>query len=115
MSSAKKNSPETQRTLSIRTVHQIPPLYSNAREKNPIAYVRFYASWSKKSWYVFEWNGGDRFFGMETEGGTRQRRFGLYSLSDLAALRGPFDMPIVQDYAFQPTPLNQLRKHFFRS
>lgn len=97
-------------TLKIRSLHEIPALYSNTRTKDPVAYARFQAPWLNKSWYVFEWNGGDRFFGMETEHTSRPRRFGLFSLQELDALRGPGAARVLQDHAFQPAKLSQLKR-----
>lgn len=101
-------------TLKIRSLHEIPALYSNTRTKDPVAYVRLQAPWLNKSWYVFEWNGGDRFFGMEAEFEKKGHRYGLYSLSDLAALRGPLETIVTQDHTFQPIPLSQMRKYILR-
>ncbi len=105
-----KTEQKNARPLRIRSFDEIPELYSNIRVKDPVAYVRFHASWANASWYVFEWNGGDTFFGMKAQGKLSTRSYGLYSLEALGALRGPHDMPVVQDYGFRPTKMSQLRK-----
>ena len=96
-------------TLSMRSVQEIPKLFSNTREKDPVAYVRFMAAWRKTSWYVFEWDGEDTFFGYQVrEGGSRH--YGLFSLAQLARLESMYGSPVIQDYAFQPTRMSELRR-----
>jgi hypothetical protein len=93
----------------MRTIHEIPELYSNTRERDPLALVRFHASWLKTSWYVFEWDGKDTFFGYQKKEG-EVRQYGLFSLSQLAALKSEYGAPVLQDYAFQPTRMSELRR-----
>ena len=96
--------------LTISTKHEIPPLFASLGERNPVVYERFYAPWLGQYWYVFEWNGGDRFLGMTTRKDERERSYGIFSLEQLGELTGPFAMKVVQDRLWQPITLRELWK-----
>ena len=105
----------TEGSLVIRSVAEIPELFTNTREKNPFAFVRFHAGWNQTSWYVFEWDGKETFFGMRANERTGARSYGLFSLEDLRALKGPNQTGVIQDYGFQPTRMSELRRSVARS
>ena len=94
-------------TLQIRASSEIPELYTNAREKDPVAFARFVAPWRGTAWYVFEWDRADKFFGMQAG---EKRTYGLFSLSELSKLNGPGGSTVSEDYAFQPTRMSELRR-----
>lgn len=84
----------------------IPKFYENEKEKDPIAYVKFFTPDSSWTWWVTEWDGEDTFFGLvkghETE-------LGYFSLSELDEVRGPLGLYIEVDLHFPPTPLSQIQ------
>jgi len=86
---------------------QLPPLYSQEKEADPLVICKFFTPDSNWTWYAYEFDGQDLFFGLvygfETE-------FGSFSLSELEQARGPLGLPIERDLHFQPKKLSEVRK-----
>ena len=80
---------------------QIPPLYAQDKDPNPIAYVKFFMKNSNWTWYATEFDGEDTFFGL-VKG--FEEELGYFSLQELT------EFSIERDVNFQPTSLSQLRK-----
>ncbi len=86
---------------------QLPPLYSQEHVDDPLAVCKFFTPDSNWTWYAYEFDGQDLFFGLvygfETE-------FGYFSLSELEQARGPLGLPIERDLHFTPKKLSEVRK-----
>ena len=86
---------------------QLPPLYSQEHVDDPVVLVKFFTPDSNWTWYAYEFDGEDLFFGLvygfETE-------LGYFSLSELSEARGPLGLPIERDIHFTPKPLSEVRK-----
>ena len=86
---------------------QLPPLYSQEHVEDPMVICKFFHPLSHWTWYAYEFDGQDLFFGLvygfETE-------FGYFSLSELEQARGPLGLPIERDVHFQPKKLSEVRK-----
>ncbi len=89
---------------------QLPPLYSQEKEEDPIVYAKFFTPDSNWTWYVFEGEQADDDFmffgyvnGFELEAG-------YFALSELESIRGPFGMLIERDIYFKPRPWSEVRK-----
>jgi hypothetical protein len=93
-------------TEELRT--QLPPLYSQEREADPVVHAKFFTPDSNWTWWVTEGQteGDDfRFFGFvqgfETE-------WGYFLLSELESARGPLGLPIERDRCFVPGRLTDV-------
>jgi hypothetical protein len=87
---------------------QLPQLYSQEKEPDAIAYVKFFNPCGRWTWYATEFDGEDTFFGL-VKGS--EEELGYFSLSELQEYRGSLGLGIERDLQFQPTPLSQLRSH----
>lgn len=86
---------------------QLPVLYAQEGNPDPIAYVKFFTPDSSWTWYGSEFDGTDLFFGL-IQG--PEEELGYFSLSELQSVRGPMGLPIERDLYFKPTPIAQLRR-----
>jgi len=92
-------------TPEIRS--QLPPIYSQEKVSDPIAYVKFFNPQSKWTWYATEFDGEDTLFGL-VQGFDEE--LGYFSLSELQEYRGKLGIGIERDLHFVPTPLSKLRR-----
>ncbi len=80
---------------------KIPKLYSTENTENPTVYLKFFHSCNNWEWYVTEYDGEDRLFGVvkgfEVE-------MGYISLSELVS------NGVERDKAFTPRSLNKVLK-----
>jgi len=86
----------------------LPPLYAQEGNSDPTVYIKYFTPDSNWTWYVTEGNHEDDDFvffgyviGFESE-------WGYFTLSEIAAARGPRNLPIERDLYFAPTPFSQL-------
>ena len=83
---------------------KLPSLMTNANEADPVAQVKFFATWSDWQWYAIEFDGDDLMFGLvcgfEVE-------LGYFRLSELEAGSGM--TAIERDEHFEPTKVSLLR------
>jgi hypothetical protein len=87
----------------------LPPLYSQEKRDDPIVHIKFFTPDSNWTWYVTEGSADEddfRFFGyvvgLESE-------WGYFLLSELAAARGPLDLPVERDLYFKPVAVSTIR------
>jgi hypothetical protein len=85
---------------------QLPPLYAQEREADPIVVCKFFTPDSGWTWYALEFDEVDTFFGLVIG---FEAELGYFSLSELQAARGPLGLPIERDVHFQPTWLSVVR------
>ena len=78
---------------------KLPPLYST--EEVPtgekVCVVKFFDPCGSWTWYAVEYDGKDLFFGL-VDG--LEMEWGYFSLSELAAVKGPFGLGIERDLYF---------------
>lgn len=81
---------------------QLPPLYAQEAEDDPVVHAKFFTPDSQWTWYVTEGSpeGDDfRLFGyvrgLESE-------WGYFLLSELEQARGPLGLPVERDLYFRP-------------
>lgn len=110
--------------LTKTVARTIPLTYAASESPDPVAFVKFFTSWSGWTWYVCEGmanlNDGtelsvadgldhpdldDIYFfgkviGLETE-------LGDFSLKELASLKGPGGLTVERDLYFRPTKLSE--------
>lgn len=81
---------------------QLPPLYSQENEADPIVYAKFFTPDSNFTWYITEGSPEDddfRFFGY-VKGHADE--WGYFLLSELEQARGPLGLAIERDLHFSP-------------
>ncbi|MFL5628845.1 MAG: DUF2958 domain-containing protein [Ktedonobacteraceae bacterium] len=86
---------------------QLPPLYSQENETDPLVICKFFTPDSNWTWYGFEFDGKDVFFGWVVG---FEKELGYFRLSELRVARGPFGLPIERDIHFAPTRLSEVMK-----
>ena len=86
---------------------QLPPLYSQEQEVDPLVICKFFTPDSSWTWYPTEFDGQDVFFwwvvGLE-------RELGYFRLSELLHARGPLGLAIERDLHFSPMRLSQVKQ-----
>ena len=87
---------------------QLPPLYSQEGTQDPVAVLKFFTPDSNWTWYATEGSEQDEdflFFGYVIG---FEREWGYFTLSELAAAKGPLGLPIERDLHFEPRPISQI-------
>jgi hypothetical protein len=88
---------------------QLPPLYAREQEADPLVICKFFTPDSSWTWYAFEFDGEDLFFGLVIG---FVAELGYFSLSELQSARGPLGLAIERDLHFQPTRLSGVRSWY---
>ena len=90
---------------------KLPALGTTEKQANPTAICKFFTPDGSWTWFAFEFDGKDTFFGtvsgMEFE-------LGYFSLSELEETTGPLGLHVERDLYFKPTPLSEIRKQYDR-
>ena len=85
---------------------KLPPLGSQAENLDPIIQVKFFCPWSHWTWFAYEFDGEDVFFGY-VKGDFDE--YGTFSLSELESVKGPLGLGIERDIYFIAKPLSQCK------
>lgn len=101
----KEHKMATQQLLTDDLRRQLPPLYTNESDPDPIAIVKFFTPWSDWTWYATEFDGEDTFFGL-VKGFDHE--LGYFSLREMEEVRGPGGLRVERDLYFTPTRLSLL-------
>ena len=91
-------------TQEIRS--KLPKLGETDTQEDPIVQVKFFCPWNHWSWFGYEFDGSDVFFGY-VKGDFDE--FGTFSLSELESINGPMGLKIERDLYFTPKPLSQCK------
>lgn len=86
---------------------KLPVLYSQENKEDPMVICKFFAIWSRWTWYAIEFDGKDLFFGY-VAGDFPE--LGYFSLSELQSLKGPMGLGIERDMYFRPCKLSEIKK-----
>lgn len=85
--------------LTQQNRKDLPPMNAHDGDMEALVPVKFFTPWANWTWYAFEFDGEDEFFGLvvglETE-------LGYFSLSELQAIRGPFGFKVERDMHWRP-------------
>jgi len=84
----------------------IPPLGAQAEKADPTVYVKFFCPWNRWTWYAYEFDGEDIFFGF-VKGDFDEH--GTFSLSEMESVRGPMGLGIERDLYFDPKLFSQCK------
>ena len=85
---------------------QLPLIGSQDQEKDPIVYVKFFSPWNHWTWFAYEFDGTDIFFGF-VKGDFDE--YGTFSLSELESIKGPMGLKIERDIHFSPKPVSKCK------
>src|SRR3989338_8823417 len=98
---------------------QLPPLYAQEHNKDPLVYLKFFTPDNYWTWFVTEGSPDDK----EEEGDKADFRFfgfvyghfgewGYFLLSEMESARGPKGLPIERDLGFKPAPWSEVKKQY---
>ena len=85
---------------------RLPALYATEHDADPIAQVKFFATFANWTWYATEFDGENLFFGL-VFGFVAE--LGYFSLVDLESGAGSFRQ-VERDLYFKPRPLSEVRR-----
>jgi hypothetical protein len=83
-----------------------PSLYSTENVSDPTAQFKLFTPSASFTWYVTEFDGKDRMFGLVDNG--REKELGYFSLSELERVRGPWGLGVERDRSFTSRPLSEV-------
>jgi hypothetical protein len=89
---------------------QLPPLYSQDGENDPMVYAKSFTPDSSWTWFVTEGEQDDGdflFFGF-VQG--HEGEWGYFALSELEPLRGPLGLPLERDLYFKPARWSEVKR-----
>ena len=92
--------------LPAKIRSELPPLGATENEADPFAVVKFFQPDGNWTWFAFEFDGDDTFFGF-VKG--HEDELGYFSLRELQEARGQLGLPVERDLYFKPTRLSDLR------
>ncbi len=90
---------------------QLPTMGATANLDDPVAVVKFFSPDSGWTWFAYEFDGEDIFFGAVSGA---EFEFGTFRLSELQELRGPCGMAVERDRHFKPTPISKIVEEYDR-
>lgn len=87
-------------------VQELPPLYSQEHDPDPLFRAKFFTPDSNWTWYVSEYDPTEHLafglvYGLETE-------WGYFSIDELEQVRGPLRLRIERDLYFSPCRRSEL-------
>ena len=92
-------------TKEIRA--KLPALYSQENVADPIVQVKFFDPTGSFTWYAYEFDGEDQFFGKVVSSACPEGELGYFSLAEIQSVRGRWGLGIERDKWFTPKPLSQ--------
>lgn len=88
----------------------LPALYAQENEKDPIVYAKFFTPWTGWTWYVTEGSeqeGDFIFFGYVIG---LEKEWGYTSLRELESVRGPGGLTIERDLHFTAKRRSEIKE-----
>jgi len=98
---------EPMKLLTQELRRMLPLLYAQENEKDPMVYVKFFAPWSRWTWYITEFDGKDLFFGLTCG---FEDEWGYISLAELERVKGPVGLKIERDLHFKPCTISEAKQ-----
>jgi len=92
--------------LSQEARDRLPALYTTDGQRDPIAQVKFFATFADWTWYATEFDGEDTFFGLVFG---HVAELGYFSLAELES-RAKALHQVERDLYFTPIPLSEVRE-----
>ena len=92
---------------------QLPPLYSQENEADPIVIVKYFNPVGNGNWFGIEYDPSERiFFGYVSLFGDYNDELGYFSLDELESIKGWGGLGIERDLHFKPTRLSEIKKQY---
>ena len=98
----------------------LPPLYSQENNPDPIVQVKFFDPTGSFTWFAYEFDGEDLFFGKVFSSMCPDGEIGYFRLSELETCKQGMPqrtfaeklkaLPIERDKFFTPKPLSQITR-----
>jgi hypothetical protein len=76
----------------------LPPLYEADGDLDAPVVCKFFTPWAGWTWYAFEFDGEDEFFGL-VDG--LEMELGSFSLSELESINGPVGLRVERDLHYR--------------
>ncbi len=92
--------------LTEEIKRKLPPLGSQAENLDPTIIVKFFCPWNHWTWFAYEFDGSDIFFGY-VKGDFDE--YGTFSLTELESVNGPMGLTIERDLYFTEKPLSKCK------
>lgn len=94
--------------LTPQQLSEIPDLYSQENETNPLCHIKLFTPDSNWTWHIIEISHYDKdtCFGY-VKG--HEDELGYFLLSELGSVLGPLDLPVERDIHFTPTLLSEVK------
>lgn len=94
--------------LTKQNRKDLPALYSQENDPyNAQVVVKYFTPWSDWTWYGWEFDGEDIFFGLVCG---FEKEVGYFSLRELESVRGKFGLKIERDLHWTPITVRELYK-----
>lgn len=93
--------------LTEELLKQLPPLYSQENNPDPLVVCKFFFPDFNWTWYAIEFDGKDTFYGYVAGD---EPELGYFSLSELEKTRGKLGLSIERDLYFKPRRLSEVKK-----
>ena len=90
---------------------KLPALGATEKQENPTAVCKFFTPDGGWTWFAFEFDGKDTFFGAVSG---QEFELGYFSLRELEETTGPLGLHVERDLYFKPTQLSEIRKQYDR-
>ncbi len=87
---------------------QLPALYAQEGNNDPMVYAKFFTPDSSWTWFVTEGSSEDDDFIFYGYTIGQAEEWGYFSLADLSSARGPMGLPIERDLHFTPAPWSEV-------
>lgn len=95
--------------LTKEILKNLPALYSQENNPDPIVQVKFFTPWTSWSWFITEYSPDEKlFFGFVTSGMCPEGELGYTSLEEMEEIRGPGGLKIERDLHFRPCKLSEV-------
>tara|TARA_R100001198_G_C5082375_1_gene123239 strand:- start:95 stop:421 length:327 start_codon:yes stop_codon:yes gene_type:complete len=87
--------------------NKMPKLYEQEGKGGKAkAYVKYFCPWNHWTWYGFEFDGKDEFFGLVRG---NEDELGYFTLSELEKVVHPFGLKIERDLYYTPQTLDEIK------
>ena len=86
---------------------QLPPLFSQENEPDPLVVCKFFTPDAGWTWYAYEFDGLDTFFGWVVG---QDKELGYFTLHELESYESPLGVTIERDEHFTPMRLSEVKK-----
>jgi hypothetical protein len=88
---------------------QLPPLYSQENELDPMVICKFFTPDSSFTWFIIEFDGDDLLFCKVYSHLCPDGELGYSSLSEIESVRGALGLGIERDLYFKPKRLSECK------